>query len=109
MSEQEPPLSELTSELGELLRKVSESDPAGTPSEMAARVFSEWLGEAGPESKQPLYFADVAENYDIRMNSNRDLFDLFVILEGYHAESQAQDFEPETFKTFIGLPLVSDQ
>lgn len=105
----EPSLAEQSIELGKTLRALMETDPAGTPTEAAARVFDEWLAVAGPASKQPHYFADVAENYPVRSNSNRDLFDLFVMLEGYLAEAQAEEYEPEPLKTFIGLPLASDQ
>jgi len=106
MSDQEPPLSEQTIEIGKLLQSLMESDPAGSPTEMAALVFAEWLAVAAPASKKPQYYIDVAENYDVRLNTNRDLFDLFVILEGYLAEAEAPELEPP--KTFIGLPLVSD-
>jgi len=106
MSEQEPALLEQTAAIGKLLQASMESDPSGTPSDTAALVFAEWLAVAGPASKQPLYFADVADNYVVRDNSNRDLLDLFMMLSGYLEEALAPDIEPESFKTFIGLPLA---
>jgi hypothetical protein len=104
IEQQEPSLSEQTVALGKTLKALMEADPAGTPTETAAVVFVEWLEVAGPASKQPAYFADVAENYAVRMNSNRDLFDLFVMLEAYLAE--AQEPEPIEMGTFIGLPIA---
>jgi len=106
MSDQEPPLSEQTAEIAKLLHACMESDPTGSPTDTATLVFSEWLAVAGPASKQPQYFADVADNYDVQMNSNRDLLDLFIMLEGYLAEAQAPDLDDEPMKTFIGLPLA---
>lgn len=102
----EPSLTEQTAALEAALRQLMELDPLGTPSESASIVFARWLTVAGPASKRPEYFADVAENYPVRSNTNRDLLDLFVILEGYLAE--AEEPVPMRMATFIGLPIASD-
>ena len=92
--------------LGKMLKSVADADPSGTPTEAAAAAFTSWMAEAGPDSRQPDYFADVQENYDILGNSNRDLFDIFDILENY-IEVEDDDLLEETpSKTFIGLPLM---
>lgn len=93
--------------LGKILKATSEADPAGTPSELSARAFSGWLEEAGPTSRAPGYFADVAGNYDVFLNSNRDLWELFDILENYiEVEDDEDDLPLTPPRTFINLPLA---
>ncbi len=104
MADEPPSLQQQTIELGKTLKAISENDPAGTPTEKAAAVFSAWLAEAGPGSREPQYFADVAANYDIPMNSNKDLWEMFDILENYIEVED--DPEPTQPRTFIGLPLA---
>jgi len=101
-----PTLQEQTMELGRTLKMIADSDPSGTPSPSAASVFAEWLALAGPTSREPLYLADVAENYDVFANTNKDLFELFDILDNY---IEVEDEEPGDSppRTFISLPLVS--
>lgn len=91
-------------ELGRTLKAIADSDPSGTPSEQAAAVFAEWLVVAGPTSREPLYLSDVADNYEVFDNTNKDLFELFDILDNY-IEIEDEDLPPRG--TFIGLPLVS--
>lgn len=103
----DPPtsLQDQTITLGRMLKGIADTDPSGTPTEAAAAAFTSWMAEAGPGSRQPDYFADVQENYNILGNSNRDLFDLFDILENYiEVEDDTGDDPPP--KTFIGLPLM---
>jgi hypothetical protein len=102
-----PSLQQQTTALGTLLKSVADNDPAGMPSAQAAAAFAAWLIEAGPGSREPTYFADVADNYDAQANSNRDLWDLFDILENY---IEVEDEEPlsDTRRTFIGLPLAPE-
>ena len=100
-----PSLQEQTMELGRTLKAISEEDPSGTPSAGAARVFAEWLALAGPTSREPAYLADVAANYDVQANSNKDLWEIFDILENY---IEVEDEEPPAPRTFIGLPLASE-
>ncbi len=99
-----PSLQEQTMELGRTLKAIADSDPSGTPSERAASVFAEWLTAAGPTSREPVYLADVADNYDVFANTNKDLFELFDILDNY---IEVEDEELPPRGTFIGLPLVS--
>jgi hypothetical protein len=108
-NEADKPLSiqDQTIELGMMLKTISDADPTGTPSASAASAFSSWMAEAGPGSRQPDYFLDVQENYAVLENSNRDLWDLFDILENY-IEVEDEDFLEEPRKTFIGLPLISN-
>lgn len=104
MADDTPPsLQQQTIEIGKMLKALSDSDPSGTPTETAAAVFRGWLDAAGPTSREPVYLADVRDNYDVAMNSNKDLWELFDILENY---IEVEDEEPEP-RTFIGLPLVS--
>ncbi len=99
-----PSLQRQTIALGKILRATAEDDPAGMPTEGAATAFLGWVAEAGPGSREPDYFADVAANYDVRFNSNRDLWELFDILDNY---IEVEDDEPdEPKRTFIGLPLA---
>ncbi len=99
-------LQDQTIELGKVLKAISDADPSGSPTEAAASAFTTWLTEAGPGSRQPLYFSDVQENYDISGNSNRDLWELFHMLES-HIEVEDEEFEEDApRKTFIGLPLL---
>jgi hypothetical protein len=99
------PLQPQTEALGQMLKSVSESDPSGTPTPAATSAFVSWVTEAGPASRQPDYFLDVLENYDIPGNSNRDLYDMFHILEAYLPVVD-EAWEDEVSKTFIGLPLL---
>ena len=92
--------------LGQMLKGVADADPSGVPSPAAAAAFASWTAEAGPGSRQPGYFADVADNYIVADNSNRDLWELFHMLES-HIEVEEEDGDDEPRKTFIGLPLLS--
>lgn len=94
-----------TKTLGETLRLLSDRDPCGTPTESASRVFSGWVAAAGPVSLRPLHFADVGGNYNALENSNKDLWDIFSLLESY---IEFPEPEPPAPKTFIGLPLIQD-
>ncbi len=104
--EKAPSLQDQTIELGKTLKSISDADPSGIPSPQAAAVFMGWLAEAGPTSREPVYLADVADNYDVFHNTNKDLWELFDILDNY-IEVEDDDEEPPPRKTFIGLPLVS--
>lgn len=99
-----PSLQDQTIELGRTLKSIADNDPSGTPSPQAAAVFMGWLAEAGPTSREPVYLADVANNYDVFLNTNKDLWELFDILDNY---IEVEDEEPPPRGTFIGLPLVS--
>lgn len=102
-----PSLRAQTDALGKILKATSEEDPSGTPSELSARAFMGWLTEAGPVSREPGYYADVAGNYDVFLNSNRDLWELFDILEGYiEVDDDEDDEPPPPPRTFIGLPIA---
>jgi hypothetical protein len=101
-----PSLQQQTIELGKILKATADSDPAGTPSRNAAEVFAKWLSEAGPGSREPVYFADVSANYDVAMNSNRDLWEMFDILENYIEVVDEEPLADEPRRTFIGLPLA---
>ena len=104
-SDETPPsLQDQTIELGKTLKSIADADPSGTPSPQAAAVFMGWLAEAGPTSREPVYLADVASNYDVFLNTNKDLWELFDILDNY---IEVEDEEPPPRGTFIGLPLVS--
>ncbi len=76
-------LRDATRELGDVLYAFMTEDPAGMPSEATAAVFARWLAEAGPVSGQPERFADVAANYVVPSNSNKDLLNLFSFLQSY--------------------------
>jgi hypothetical protein len=93
----------MSRELGEILKSFSDRDPFGAPTESAAKVFSGWVAEAGPVSKRPGHFADVFDNFNPQEHTNRDLFDLFNILESYIEYPEPEMPEP---KTFIGLPVL---
>ena len=103
----DPPLSlqEQTIALGKMLKSIADESPSGVPSPAAASAFTSWIAEAGPGSRQPGYFADVADNYGVEDNSNKDLWELFHMLES-HIEIAEEDWEEEPRKTFIGLPLL---
>jgi len=101
-----PSLQQQTIELGRKLKAIADENPSETPSEQAAAVFAEWLAVAGPTSREPTYLADVAGNYDVFANTNKDLWEIFDILENYiEVEDEEPDDSPP--RTFIGLPLVS--
>ena len=101
----QPSLQAQTMELGRTLKEIADSDPSGTPSPTAATVFADWLALAGPTSREPTYLADVADNFDVFGNTNKDLFELFDILDNYIEVDDEPDDSPP--RTFIGLPLVS--
>lgn len=100
-----PSLQRQTMELGKTLKSIADGDPSGTPTALSARAFASWVAEAGPGSREPDYFADVAANYDVAGNTNRDLWDIFDILENY-IEVEDEPFAEEPPRTFIGLPLA---
>jgi hypothetical protein len=103
MADKEPDLYEQTMELGKSLKAMSERDPEGKPTETAATAFRGWLSAVGTSNREPRYFEDVAENYDIASNSNKDLFTIFEMLHPY---VDFPDFEEEETGTFIGLPMA---
>ena len=104
--EDEPSLLEQTITLGRLLKGFSDRDPAGVPSQTAATAFHAWLESAGPTSRQPRYFADIAENFEVMENSNKDLFRVFELLHPYiEAPDEGDDEGPPS--GFIGLPMVT--
>ena len=100
-----PSLQAQTIELGKTLKAISDRDPSGTPSPQAAAVFRRWLADAGPASREPAYLADVADNYDVFLNTNKDLFELFDILDNYIEVDE--DDAPPAPRTYIGLPMSS--
>ncbi len=99
-----PSLQAQTIELGKTLKAISDRDPSGTPTPQAAAVFMRWLADAGPTSREPAYLADVADNYDVFLNTNEDLFELFDILDNY---IEVDDDGPPEPRTYIGLPMSS--
>lgn len=94
-------------ELGRTLKEIADNDPSGTPTPTAASVFAGWLALAGPTSREPTYLADVADNFDVFANTNKDLFELFDILDNY-IEVDDDDPDDNPPRTFIGLPLISN-
>lgn len=100
-----PSLQAQTMELGKTLKAIADRDPSGTPTPQAAAVFAGWLAAAGPTSREPTYLSDVAGNYDVFANTNKDLFELFDILDNY-IEVDDDDAPPEP-RTYIGLPMSS--
>lgn len=103
--EESPSLQQQTMTLGKTLKTIADGDPSGTPGELSARAFLGWVREAGPGSREPDYFADVAGNYDVTANTNQDMWDLFDILENY-IEVEDDELPPDPPRTFIGLPLA---
>ncbi|BDI28454.1 hypothetical protein CCAX7_005050 [Capsulimonas corticalis] len=103
----DPSFIEQTVTFGQTLKDFADRDPSGVPTNTAAAVFAEWLVIAGPLSRQPGYFQDVADNYVVQDNSNRNLFDLFELL-GTHIDIEEEDLEEEDLgpRTFIGLPMI---
>jgi len=101
-----PSLQDQTIELGTTLKAIADSDPLSPPSPLSAQVFAGWLAQAGPTSRKPEFFADVLDNYDVQANTNRDLQDLFTMLQSYIEVPDDED-EPTSVKTFIGLPLLA--
>ncbi len=102
-----PSLQDQTIELGRTFKEISDNAPQDTPSALSAQVFADWLAQAGPPSRQPARMADVAEHYDVFANTNRDLFDLFTMLQSYievEDDDEDDDLPP---RTFIGLPLLA--
>lgn len=102
--DEEPDIATQTLELGRKLKQFSDNDPAGMPTDAAAAVFSLWLSVAGPVSREPGYFADVALHYPIQSNSNKDLFNLFDMLANY-LDFEVEDTE-DTPPSFIKLPMA---
>lgn len=105
---EEPTLLEQTIALGKVLKLVSDRDPAGTPSSEAIQAFKSWLAAAGPTSRDPRYFADIDQNYEISENSNEDLFRVFELLHPYievPIEEEGDDGDQPP-RTFVGLPLI---
>ena len=100
-----PSLQAQTIELGKTLKAIADRDPSGTPTAQAAAVFKRWLADAGPTSREPAYLADVADNYDVFLNTNKDLFELFDILDNYIEVDE--DAAPPAPRTYIGLPMTS--
>lgn len=113
--EESPSLLKQTLALGKILNGSSDDDPLGVPSDAAAAVFAEWLATAGPTSREPAYFADVAVNYVAAQNSNRDLWHIFHLLENYievdesEYDEEFDDAEASSPRhTFIRLPIAPD-
>jgi len=104
-----PSLQDQTIELGRTFKGIADNAPKGTPSELSARVFADWLLQAGPTSRQPERMADVAEHYDVLANTNRDLFDLFTMLQSYIEVEDDDEEDALPPRTFIGLPLLAAQ
>ncbi len=103
MPEKEPDLYDQTIELGKSLKSISDTNPNGQPSEVAATAFTSWLKAVGTANREPSYFNDVAENYDIAGNSNKDLFTIFEMLHPYVEFPDIVDEDP---KAFIGLKMA---
>jgi hypothetical protein len=109
-SSDEPNLLDQTLALAGILKKVSDRDPKGHPSEAAVRVFREWLEAAKKSTEEPRYFEDVAANFEVESQSNRDLFDMFELLHPYVAiidDRRFPDDDPAaTGRTYISLPTL---
>jgi len=99
-------LAEETAALDETLKAIADGDPAGAPSAEASDVFVRWLAAAGPASRHPEYFTDVAQNYVPSDHTNRDLHDLFTMLAMHVPPPDAGEYEPPQ-GTFIGLPVIT--
>ncbi len=108
-TESAPSLQDQTIELGRTFKEIADNLPKGTPTELSARVFADWLSQAGPTSRQPERMADVAANYDVLANTNQDLFDLFTMLQSYIEVEDDDEEEALPPRTFIGLPLLAAQ
>lgn len=102
-----PSLQDQTIELGRTFKEIADNAPKSTPSALSARVFADWLSQAGPTSRQPERMADVAEHYDVSANTNQDLFDLFTMLQSYIEVEDDDEEEALPPRTFIGLPLLA--
>jgi hypothetical protein len=98
----DPDLYEQTIELGKSLKTISDRNPEGKPSQAATTAFRSWLAAVSGSNSEPRYFEDIAENYDIAANSNKDIFTIFELLHPY---VDFPDVE-EPAKTFIGLPMA---
>lgn len=109
-----PSLLKQTLALGKILKESADSAPLDPPSEAAGAVFAEWLEFAGPTSREPGYFADVAKNYIASHNSNRDLWHIFHLLENYievdesEYDEEFEDAAAAPPRAFIRLPLAPD-
>lgn len=105
----EPTLLEQTLELAGILKQISDRDPGGHPSASAAAVFRQWLMAARAFTEEPQYFDDVAQNYEVRGRSNKDLFDLFELLHPYVDivdDRPLPDVESPAERGFISLPTL---
>lgn len=101
-----PSLQDQTIELGRTFKEISDNAPTATPTPLSAQVFADWLAQAGPTSRQPDRMADVLQNYDVLANTNRDLFDLFTMLQSYIEVPDDDNDDDLPARTFIGLPLL---
>ena len=109
MTDESPPsLLTQTRALGETLKAIAAPNPLAPPPPQAAAVFAAWLAEAGPGSREPRYFADVAENFDTQACTSAELFEMFEILENYLA-AEEQDDEDDPRGSFIPLPLAGGE
>ncbi len=106
MPEKPPSLQQQTIDLGRMFKSLADAAPSGTPSGKAGAAFQSWLAEAGPGSREPAYFEDVAANFDLTANSNKDVWELFDILENY-IEVDDEDIEAPPARAFVSLPLIS--
>lgn len=102
-----PSLQAQTMELGKTLKAIADSRPNETPGESARAVFAAWMQEAGPDSREPGYFADVLANFDLTQNTNKDVWEMFDLLENYIEVEDDEDELPAP-RTFIGLPLAGE-
>lgn len=103
-----PSLQAQTMELGKTLKAIADAHPNETPGETARAVFAAWMQEAGPNSREPGYFADVLSNFDLMQNTNKDVWEMFDLLENYIEVDDDDDAPIPAPRTFIGLPLVGD-
>ncbi len=78
--------------------------PAAPSSGQRPSLPSGWPLPDRPAANRPI-LADVADNFDVLANTNKDLWEIFDILENYiEVEDEEPDDSPP--RTFIGLPLV---
>ncbi len=103
----QPTLERQTVELGKMLKAISDKDPSGTPTLLAAAAFAAWLREAGPNSRHPDRFADVQKHFQPSANANRDLHHLFAMLSPSVDAPEDDPPEPEAPRAFVNLPLAS--
>ncbi len=103
MQDKEPSLHEQTIELGKSLNAIADRNPDGRPTPTATAAFRTWLSVVKSSNTDHQYFDDVAENYDIEGNSNKDLFTIFQLLHPYVEFPELEDEPP---RAFIGLPMA---